>query len=704
MIGAPGAAGVAFVMHFPASVVPATDAAGSASLLTTSCGAAAYLGSVTETTKTRSPEFRLAAGALGGLRQDLFHDAFAYRPLPPMRTDGTLTRRLSERMRARAARTPHALVGLAALITALIGIGAADGAGPGPGIEIVVTGLLPALTVAMTLFRPVGAFWMSMALTPVTAVITGGGWPWVPSMFFSHLVVLVVVAARTRPRTAAWMWVLTVVLGTFLENFGWRYSSTTGPMAVTSAFALLVVTVVQTRREAEREVTVQRTVTAVERDRRTLLEERTTIARELHDVVAHHMSVVAIQAEAAPYRVENPPPELEQAFVTIRENAVAALTELRRVLGVVRAEDYEAPGRPAAHPRRARQAAHQCGGRGSGGREDRHRRGARTAAGRRAVGVPDHPGSPQQHPAARARRHRQGRGRLCARRARATGRQRAADRTGEALAGRRARHYGDAGAGRHAERRDDRRDDRGRRVRDRRVHPRTAGAGTDAERDLVNDIRVLIVDDQMMVREGFSVLLGAMPGIEVVGEAVDGRHAIAQAAALRPDVVLMDIRMPELNGIEATRAIVADDAAAKVLVLTTFDLDEYVYQALRAGASGFLLKDASARRLADGVRVVASGEALLAPTVTKRLITEFSRLAGAPRPPALARIGDLTERETEVLVLIAQGLSNAEIASHLVVAESTIKTHVSRILVKLGLRDRTQAAVFAYEARLVTPG
>ncbi|MEU9982678.1 response regulator transcription factor [Streptomyces sp. NPDC050856] len=217
-------------------------------------------------------------------------------------------------------------------------------------------------------------------------------------------------------------------------------------------------------------------------------------------------------------------------------------------------------------------------------------------------------------------------------------------------------------------------------------------------------IRVLIVDDQMMVREGFSVLLNAMPDIEVVGEAVNGREAIAQVAALRPDVVLMDIRMPELNGIDATREIVAADGDAKVLVLTTFDLDEYVYQALRAGASGFLLKDASARQLADGVRVVAAGEALLAPTVTKRLITEFAKAAGTPRPPALAQVGDLTERETEVLVLIAQGLSNAEIASHLVVAESTIKTHVSRVLVKLGLRDRTQAAVFAYEARLVTPG
>ena len=219
-------------------------------------------------------------------------------------------------------------------------------------------------------------------------------------------------------------------------------------------------------------------------------------------------------------------------------------------------------------------------------------------------------------------------------------------------------------------------------------------------------IRVLIADDQMMVREGFSVLLGAMPDIEVVGEAVNGREAVQRVRELAPDVVLMDIRMPELNGIEATREIVAAGGDAKVLVLTTFDLDEYVYQALRAGASGFLLKDASARQLADGVRVVASGEALLAPTVTRRLITEFSKLSAAPRlmPSAQAAYGDLTERETEVLVLIAQGLSNAEIAERLVVAESTIKTHVSRILVKLGLRDRTQAAVFAYEARLVTPG
>lgn len=283
----------------------------------------------------------MAAGAIGGLRQDLIHDAFAYRPLGPMRTDGVLTRRLPERLRARAEWTPHAVVLAAALLAFMMGFSITGNAG------VLVSGLLPAVCVAMTLVRPVGAFWMSMALIPLSMIVGGDDGPWGPSTFFAHLMVLSVVAARTRPRTAAWMWGLTVLFGTLLENVGgWASAPSTAAMAVVSAFALLLVSVVQIRREAEREVTVQRTVTAVERDRRTLLEERTTIARELHDVVAHHMSVVAIQAEAAPYRVENPPPELEQAFLTIRENAVAALTELRRVLGVVRAEDYEAPDAP----------------------------------------------------------------------------------------------------------------------------------------------------------------------------------------------------------------------------------------------------------------------------------------------------------------------------------------------------------------------
>ncbi|OIJ95041.1 DNA-binding response regulator [Streptomyces sp. MUSC 14] len=223
----------------------------------------------------------------------------------------------------------------------------------------------------------------------------------------------------------------------------------------------------------------------------------------------------------------------------------------------------------------------------------------------------------------------------------------------------------------------------------------TSGAGT---------IRVLIADDQEMVRQGFTVLLNTQPDIEVIGQAVDGLDAIARTAELAPDVVLMDIRMPELGGLEATQRITVEHPAVKVLVLTTFDLDEYVYEALRAGASGFLLKDASADKLAEAVRVVAAGDALLAPGITRRLIAEFSRMDGRNRVPLKQRIGDLTERETEVLALIAQGLSNAEIAERLVVAEQTVKTHVGRILVKLGLRDRTQAAVFAFESGLVRPG
>ncbi|MFD9745023.1 response regulator [[Kitasatospora] papulosa] len=217
-------------------------------------------------------------------------------------------------------------------------------------------------------------------------------------------------------------------------------------------------------------------------------------------------------------------------------------------------------------------------------------------------------------------------------------------------------------------------------------------------------IRVLIADDQMMVRQGFTVLLDAEPGIEVVGQAVDGLDALARAAELAPDVVLMDIRMPRLGGIDATRRLTeVPGAGVRVLVLTTFDLDEYVYEALRAGASGFLLKDASAAELAQAVRVVAAGDALLAPNITKRLIAEFSRVSSGPRAPSRERVDALTERETEVLSLIAQGLSNGEIAVRLVVAEQTVKTHVSRMLVKLGLRDRTQAAVYAYESGLVRP-
>jgi DNA-binding NarL/FixJ family response regulator len=216
-------------------------------------------------------------------------------------------------------------------------------------------------------------------------------------------------------------------------------------------------------------------------------------------------------------------------------------------------------------------------------------------------------------------------------------------------------------------------------------------------------IRVVVADDQGMVRSGFSVLLNAQPDIEVIGEAVNGQEAIARAADLAPDVILMDVRMPVLDGLRATREITAMPDPPKILMLTTFDLDDYVYEALRSGASGFLLKDASADELASAVRLVAAGDALLAPGITRRLIAEFARL-GAPRSPGRKQIEGLTERESEVLALVARGMSNAEIAGHLVVAEQTVKTHVSRTLMKLGLRDRTQLVVLAYESGLVRPG
>jgi DNA-binding NarL/FixJ family response regulator len=218
-------------------------------------------------------------------------------------------------------------------------------------------------------------------------------------------------------------------------------------------------------------------------------------------------------------------------------------------------------------------------------------------------------------------------------------------------------------------------------------------------------IKVLIADDQAMVREGFGALLAAQPDLLVVGDAANGAEAVAAARRLDPDVVLMDVRMPVLDGLAATRQLLGDRAAdrPRVLILTTFDLDDYVYEALRAGASGFLLKDAPAADLVRAVRVVAAGDALLAPAVTRRLIAEFAARPGRdrPRPTSLAA---LTARETEVLRLIARGRSNGEIAADLVVAEQTVKTHVGRILAKLGLRDRAQAVVVAYESGLVAAG
>ncbi|MGI5420920.1 response regulator transcription factor [Actinomadura luteofluorescens] len=210
--------------------------------------------------------------------------------------------------------------------------------------------------------------------------------------------------------------------------------------------------------------------------------------------------------------------------------------------------------------------------------------------------------------------------------------------------------------------------------------------------------RVLIADDQTLVRGGFRMIL-SRSGIEVVGEAADGLEAVAAARRLRPDVVLMDIRMPGMDGLEATRRVLADDPACRVLILTTFDLDRYVYSALAAGASGFLLKDVTPEHLVASVKLIETGDALLAPSITRRLVERFARPAPAPQG-----LDVLTPREKEVLRLVGGGLSNTELAAHLHLSEATVKTHVTRIFAKLGLRDRAQAVVVAYESGLVTPG
>ncbi|MBL1076454.1 response regulator transcription factor [Nocardia sp. 2] len=216
-------------------------------------------------------------------------------------------------------------------------------------------------------------------------------------------------------------------------------------------------------------------------------------------------------------------------------------------------------------------------------------------------------------------------------------------------------------------------------------------------------VRIVVADDQRLVREGLVVLLDAQPGFEVVGQATDGLEAVTAVEQLHPDIVLMDVRMPGVDGLEATRRIAATGSNARIIMLTTFDLDEYVYTALRLGASGFLLKDASAHLLAEAVRAVARGDAMLAPTVTRRLLGQFTRRPAAHRAADASRPTDLTARETEVLIHVARGLSNAEIAHELVISDQTVKTHVARILDKLRLRDRTQAAVYAYETGLVQP-
>ncbi|MFJ4988060.1 sensor histidine kinase [Streptomyces sp. NPDC088732] len=299
---------------------------------------------MTETSQTTlRTELRMARGALQGLRRDLITDAFAFHPMAPLRDGHPLLGLVPRRFRGYARWLPHAtLTGF----TVLLMLTATEGYA---GLGGVLAALLAGVPLLTTMFRPIGAWWLSFGATFVTALLYSG-WsstgPWTDTGFVSHLVVMGVVAARTRPRVAAEMWLLTALLALAFSSWADWYGADPFIMIFLSGVVLFVVAAVRGLRDSRKEVAAQVAVTEVERTRRTLLEERTTIARELHDVVAHHMSVIAIQAEAAPYRVENPPEELTQSFAIIRENAVIALTELRRVLGVVRAEDYQAPDAP----------------------------------------------------------------------------------------------------------------------------------------------------------------------------------------------------------------------------------------------------------------------------------------------------------------------------------------------------------------------
>ena len=448
---------------------------------------------------------------------------------------------------------------------------------------------------------------------------------------------------------------------------------------------------------AQREADLERRASMLEDEREAqalaaVAAERARIARELHDVIAHSVSVMTVQAGAARLLLAQDPERAREPILAVEETGREALAETRRLLGILRSDMSEAelepqpgmasletlvartrlaglpveltvegegvklaPGLDLAAYRVVQEAltnALKYAGPAHAWVTVRYLRDALE------LEISNDGRSPERQNGsggARARRH--ARARIALRRLRGG---RAAPRT-----------------------------------RIRRPRPTAAGRS--------RMIRVLIADDQALVRGGFRLILQAQPDMEVVGEAEDGRLALQLARELRPDVVLMDIRMPELDGIEATRRLGDSPDAPRVLMLTTFDMNEYVYEAMKSGASGFLLKDVRPEQLADAVRTVAAGDALLAPSITRRLIEEYVRRPppGQGRPPELE---ELTERELEVLQLIAKGLSNAEIGGQLFVSEATVKTHVTRILAKLQLRDRVQAVVLAYESGLVQAG
>ena len=547
--------------------------------------------------------------------------------------------------------------------------------------------------------RPILAWWLafgsSFAVTAATWLLGywySAAWPWTLGSMALLVPLTGVLAAQGRRAYTVSALALITIAGSWLAfalpiTLDWLSA---GACAVLCAAAAALGDTVHSRRQVAGELAEEKQASSAERARLALVEERTRIARELHDVVAHHMSMITVQAETARYRLAGLPEPVAGEFSGIAGLARNSLTELRDLLTALR-DEHDAPAL-APQPTLADldELAARITAAGTPVRlavtgdvaED-----ARRAA---AVRVPDRPrGTVQCGTSCRWRGHGGDRGR--GGRADRRDRQRAAGH--RARRGRRRPRTGRAPGAGHAARRHL----HGRPARRRLAYPRGAA---DSPGALV--ITVVVVDDQDMVRAGFAALLDAQDGIEVIGQAASGGEALAVCAATEPDVVLMDVRMPGLDGVEATARLLRTPTRARVVMLTTFDVDDYVYAALRAGASGFLLKDATPDELVSAVRVVAAGEGLLAPTVTGRLIARFATAPGAVGPPPA--LDALTPREREVLVLIARGLSNKEIAARLVVAEQTVKTHVGRILGKLALRDRAQAVMAAYESGLVAPG
>ena len=450
----------------------------------------------------------------------------------------------------------------------------------------------------------------------------------------------------------------------------------------------------------------QRRVNREQRASQAVAEERNRIARELHDVIGHSVSVMTVQASAVRRRLTPEQAVERQALETVETVGREALAEMRRMVGVLRqsgdgteleptpgldqvdelAEKFRTAGLPVAlsvtgvardlAPGLGPHGVPACAGRAHEHTAARAEPAARRG-GNRLRGGPDRVGCARRRSGSRGLGSDERGGQRAPGYARTRcGLRRFARSSGEAGGWLRARRYAAPGPDMST------------------VDGRSAAS-----------IGVLIVDDQALVRAGFRMILEIEPDLHVVGEAVDGDQAVAQVAALGPDVVLMDVRMPRADGIAATRRLMADaSCGARVVMLTTFDMDEYVYEALKAGASGFLLKDVQPELLVAGIRAVHAGESLLAPTVTRRMIESFLDRPRAIDAGARDRLASLTARERETLQLMARGLTNAEIATDLYVSETTVKTHVGRVLMKLGLRDRVQAVIYAYETGVVGSG